>query len=118
MNRVLKLFFASLAALVIVDARAQPDEAPDACLIVSEIRTSEVSESGELKASLRDGREVVIELDEAGCPQLSFHGRFTYGATGGRLCPGRDYVIARSGEFCRILSIHSVTAEEEQASPD
>lgn len=97
------------------ESRAQPADHADACLIVSEILQSEIIDSESMTAGLRDGRTVKIELD-SGCPQLAYHGSYSYGATNGRLCPGRDYVIARSGEFCRILSIHPIVADDNPQS--
>ena len=83
-----------------------PSEAPGPCLIVSEIEVAEVLSNKLVVLRMRDGGRVQLHLENS-CPQLKFHGRFAYRTQGGQLCVGRDMLISRSGEPCRITDIET-----------
>lgn len=69
-----------------------------------------------MRFELRDGTKLLATLARD-CPQLKFHGRFTYQAVGGRLCAGEGRILARSGEACMISSFSTV-AELPDFQPD
>ena len=71
------------------------------CIIMSEISSSVIESDIAIRVGLRNERVVHLYLDR-GCPQLAFHQQFTFRATRGRLCVAEDYIVSRSGDFCRI----------------
>ena len=84
---------------------------PTSCIVMSEIEASVIESDIAIRVALRDARVVHINLDR-GCPQLAFHQRFTYRATRGRLCAAEDFIISRSGDFCRIESLEISDASD------
>ncbi len=86
-----------------------PSETPRPCIVVSEIEDSSVLTNTVVALKMRDGRRLRMHLENS-CPQLKFHGHFAFRAQKGQLCVGRDILIARSGEPCRIIDIET-TAE-------
>ena len=83
-----------------------PSETPQPCIIVSEIEESSVLTNTVVALKMRDGRRLRMHLENS-CSQLKFHGRFAFRAEGGQLCVGRDMLISRSGEPCRIIDIET-----------
>jgi hypothetical protein len=83
-----------------------PREAPQPCIIVSEIEESSVLTNTIVALKMRDGRRLRMHLENS-CSQLKFHGRFAFRAQGGQLCVGRDMLVARSGEPCRIIDFET-----------
>lgn len=76
------------------------------CIVVSEIEDSSVLTNTVIALKMRDGRHLRMHLENS-CPQLKFHGHFAFRAQKGQLCVGRDMLIARSGEPCRIIDIET-----------
>lgn len=74
------------------------------CIVMSEIANAVVESDISIHIRLRGKGIVHMRLDN-GCPQLAFHQKFTYQATRGQLCVAQDFVVARSGEFCRIEAL-------------
>ena len=85
-----------------------PLETPQPCIIVSEIEESSVLTNTIVALKMRDGRRLRMHLENS-CPQLKFHNRFAFRAQGGQLCVGRDTLVARSGEPCRIINFETDT---------
>ena len=83
-----------------------PSETPQPCIVVSEIEDSSVLTNTIIALKMRDGRHLRMHLENS-CPQLKFHGHFAFRAQKGQLCVGRDMLIARSGEPCRIIDIET-----------
>lgn len=83
-----------------------PSEAAQPCIVVSEIEDSSVLTDTVVALKMRDGRRLRMHLENS-CPQLKFHGHFAFRAQRGQLCVGRDMLIARSGEPCRIIDIET-----------
>ena len=83
-----------------------PSETPPPCIVVSEIEDSSVLTNTVVALKMRDGRRLRMQLENS-CPQLKFHGHFAFRAQKGQLCVGRDMLIARSGEPCRIIDIET-----------
>lgn len=83
-----------------------PSETPQPCIVISEIEESLVLTNTVVALKMRDGRRLRMHLENS-CPQLKFHGHFAFRAQRGRLCVGRDMLIARSGEPCRIIDIET-----------
>lgn len=78
-----------------------PNEAATNCVSLSTIRRTEILSDQEILLTLQN--ESRLKLSLAGsCPQLEYQGRFSYGATAGQLCSGRDRIITRSGDACLI----------------
>lgn len=76
------------------------------CVTLNTILDGEVLNGHEIRFELRDGT-ILLALLARDCPQLKFHGRFTYQAVAGRLCAGEGRIVARSGEVC-LISAFSV----------
>jgi len=102
------LFLPALATALLAGAKtaapqSEPAPArPGPCIIVSEIEVSSVVSNVLVALKMRDGRQILVHLDNS-CPQLYFHRRFAFRAQGGELCAGRDTLVSRSGEPCRIV---------------
>lgn len=91
-----------LASLVAGPAMAQSGPGP-LCITLNTITSGKIINGHEMDFELRDGTKLVATLARD-CPQLEFHGRFTYEAIGGRLCAGEGRIVARSGAACLINS--------------
>lgn len=100
-------FFARAAPLILVSLVAGPAMAQSAagptCVTLNTITSGAILNGHEMRFELRDGTKLVARLARD-CPQLEFHGRFTYEAPGGRLCTGEGRIVARSGAACLISS--------------
>ncbi len=83
-----------------------PSEMPQPCIVVSEIEDSSVLTNTVVALKMRDGQRLRMHLENS-CPQLKFHGHFAFRAQKGQLCVGRDMLISRSGEPCRIIDIET-----------
>lgn len=88
---------------------AQPD-APGRrharrCVDMDEIAGATVLGDRTIELALEDGGRMTMRFS-ADCPFLGFYQGFYYRRQpGGRLCAGRDSVIARSGGECAIEGI-------------
>lgn len=99
--------FAAGLALLAAGAAAQ-EGAPKAddgqvgnCIRVSDIRRSRVLDDESVLFDLAGGRRVLMRLKYS-CPQLAFHGYFSYEATLGQLCAELDQIVTRAGNHCPI----------------
>lgn len=80
----------------------QGRRARQACLDVDDIVAAVVTSDRSVELSLRDGEIWHMRFASA-CPALSYYQGFYYHRTqAGKLCAGRDTVIARSGGECPI----------------
>lgn len=111
------VFFLSNTGIV----AAQSDESDPAplCITLNNILAGEVESGHEIRFELRDGMKLIATLARD-CPQLKFHGRFTYDAAGGRLCTGEGRIIARGGETCLISAFTRLpdTPDADQPGKD
>lgn len=79
-----------------------------ACVDVRRVAAAQVFGDASVELTLQGGRRWRLYFEQA-CPALSFYDGFYYRrAEQGRLCAGRDAIIARSGGECAIASIMPV----------
>lgn len=71
------------------------------CIRVGDIRRSRVLDDRAILFDLAGGRRVLMRLKYR-CPQLAFHGYFSYRATLGQLCAELDHIVTRAGNHCQI----------------
>lgn len=71
------------------------------CIRVGDIRRSRVLDDSSVLFDLAGGRRVLMRLKYP-CPQLAFHGYFSYQATLGQLCTELDHIVTRAGNHCPI----------------
>lgn len=84
---------------------APPASGRAACIDVSRVAAAQVYGDAWVELTLQGGKRWRMYFEQA-CPALSFYDGFYYRrAEQGRLCAGRDAVIARSGGECAIASI-------------
>lgn len=84
---------------------APPLSGRTACIDVTRVAAAQVFGDASVELTLQGGRRWRVYFEQA-CPALSFYDGFYYRrAEQGRLCAGRDAVIARSGGECAIASI-------------
>lgn len=84
---------------------APPLSGRTACVDVSRVAAAQVFGDASVELTLQGGRRWRVYFEQA-CPALSFYDGFYYRrAEQGRLCAGRDAIIARSGGECAIASI-------------
>jgi len=82
-----------------------PREGRKRCINVDHVAGAVVFGDQAVELTLSSGKRWRMVLAQ-GCPTLSFYQGFYYRrAQAGRLCAGRDVVIARSGGECAIVSI-------------
>ena len=82
-----------------------PKEGRKRCISVDRVAGAVVFGDQAVELTLSSGKRWRMVLAQ-GCPTLSFYQGFYYRrAQAGRLCAGRDFVIARSGGECAIVSI-------------
>ena len=75
------------------------------CVDVRRVRAAQIFGDSAVELTLRGGRRWRMYFAQT-CPALSFYDGFYYrNAEQGRLCAGRDAIIARSGGECSIASI-------------
>lgn len=75
------------------------------CINVDHVAGAVVYGDQAVELTLSSGKRWRMYLAQ-GCPTLNFYQGFYYRrAQAGRLCAGRDEVIARSGGACQIVSI-------------
>lgn len=94
-------FFMAVAGVATAQSDAGETDLAPLCVTLNTILKGQVVSGHEVHFELRDGTNLVATLARD-CPQLKFHGRFTYDAVGGRLCTGEGRIVARSGEACLI----------------
>ena len=89
-----------------VSARPVPPLAGrNACVDVRRVAAAQVFGDAAVELTLQGGARWRLHFAQS-CPALSFYDGFYYRrAEQGRLCAGRDAVIARSGGECAIASI-------------
>lgn len=76
-----------------------------ACVDVRRVAAAQVFGDASVELTLQGGARWRLYFEQA-CPALSFYDGFYYRrAEQGRLCAGRDAIIARSGGECAIASI-------------
>ncbi|MGL4541504.1 MAG: hypothetical protein ACRCUI_03220 [Polymorphobacter sp.] len=87
---------------------APPRQGRKRCIDVTHVAGAVVIGDQAVELLLNGGQRWRMHLAQ-GCPTLSFYQGFYYRrARAGKLCAGRDVVIARSGGECAIVSIVAV----------
>jgi hypothetical protein len=87
---------------------APPKAGRKRCINVEHVAGAIVYGDQAVEMTLSNGQRWRMYLAQ-GCPTLSFYQGFYYRrAQAGKLCAGRDVVIARSGGECNIVSIMPV----------
>lgn len=82
-----------------------PASGRTACVDIGRVAAAQVFGDASVELTLQGGRRWRMYFAQA-CPALSFYDGFYYRrAEQGRLCAGRDAIIARSGGECAIASI-------------
>lgn len=78
------------------------------CVDVTRVAAATIVGDRAIEITLRSGKRWRMVFAQ-GCPTLRFYQGFYYRrARTGRLCAGRDAIIARSGGECQIASIVAV----------
>lgn len=111
------VFFLVDAGIVAAQSDSADTDLAPQCITLNNILASEVASGHEVHFELRDGSRLIATLARD-CPQLKFHNRFTYDATGGRLCAGEGRVVARGGETCLISSFTQAPDAPDAAAVD
>ncbi|TRW17803.1 hypothetical protein [Glacieibacterium frigidum] len=89
---------------------APPASGRAACVDVRRVAAAQVFGDASVELTLQGGKRWRMYFAQA-CPALSFYDGFYYRrAEQGRLCAGRDAIIARSGGECAIASIVPIKA--------
>ena len=85
-----------------------PKQGRNRCIDVSHVAGAIVFGDLAVELTLRSGKRWRLTLAQS-CPTLSFYQGFYYRRSrAGKLCAGRDTIIARSGGECAIISIMPV----------
>lgn len=82
------------------------------CVSLNLIEETEILSDREVILALRDGKILALRMSES-CPQLKYHGTFTYRATAGQLCAGEDKIVTRSGDACTISTFALIDSHEK-----
>lgn len=82
------------------------------CVSLNLIQATEIFSDREIVLTLQNGEILALRMPES-CPQLKFHGSFTYRATAGRLCAGEDKIVTRSGDACTIGTFALIDSRED-----
>jgi len=90
------------------------------CIRVERIRASTVLGDRRVRLAMQDAPDLVMRLERR-CPQLAFHGFFTYEPTFGQICAAIDHIVTRAGEQCGIAGFSAAPdgaagGEEEHRS--
>lgn len=91
------------------------DPGPE-CISISLIRRAEVRSDRSVLLILRNEGRIEMVLDDA-CPQLGFQESFTYRATAGQICAGRDRIVTRAGDACLIGQFDMSPPVSEDTGP-
>jgi len=74
------------------------------CIETDEIQSYKIETDDMIRFTMKDGERLIMRL-KSYCPQLRFHGYFSYTPMNGRLCAGADEIKTRSGLPCMIGSL-------------
>lgn len=74
------------------------------CLETDNIQSYKIETDDLIRFTMKDGETVIMRL-KSYCPQLRFHGYFSYTPMNGKLCAGADEIKTRSGLPCLIGSL-------------
>ena len=88
-----------------------PPPGPD-CVYVNRIRDADFPDDRTIVLRMRGGPDVRMNLMTR-CPQLKFHGYFSYRPTLGKLCARFDRITTRSGFSCPIDSFSYITPDKD-----
>lgn len=83
------------------------------CLETDHIESYKIETDDLIRFTMTNGDKMIMRL-KSYCPQLRFHGYFSYTPMNGRLCAGADEIKTRSGLPCIIGSL--VSEEQAKAS--
>lgn len=81
---------------------ALPAEAQ--CLETDAIQSYKIETDDLIRFTMTNGDKMIMRL-KSYCPQLKFHGYFSYTPMNGRLCAGADEIKTRGGLPCIIGSL-------------
>jgi len=114
--------FAGALALGAVDATGQELPSDQAavtavgnCIRVARIRAMDVLDDRRIRLEMDGGPDILMRLERK-CPQLRFHGFFTYEPTMGQICAAIDHIVTRAGAQCVIEGFSADTGEK--SAPD
>ncbi|MEX0298073.1 MAG: hypothetical protein AB3N28_03315 [Kordiimonas sp.] len=97
-----------------VAAQNTPSPSPEAqCLETDNIESYKIETDDLIRFTMTNGDKMIMRL-KSYCPQLRFHGYFSYTPMNGRLCAGADEIKTRSGLPCIIGSL--IPESEAKAS--
>ncbi len=74
------------------------------CLETDHIESYKIETDDLIRFTMTNGDKMIMRL-KSYCPQLRFHGYFSYTPMNGRLCAGADEIKTRSGLPCIIGSL-------------
>ena len=74
------------------------------CLETDHIKSYKIETDDLIRFTMTNGNKMIMRL-KSYCPQLRFHGYFSYTPMNGRLCAGADEIKTRSGLPCIIGSL-------------
>lgn len=94
-----------VAASTSAAAQEVPSSAAEAqCIETDQIQSYKIETDDLIRFTMAGGEKLVMRL-KSYCPQLRFHGYFSYTPMNGRLCAGADEIKTRSGLPCLIGSV-------------
>lgn len=106
------IFFRSQTVVVTVrppptseaEARAMLSRGAQRCVRADRIAGATMLDDKAVELKMRGGDALRLTLAE-NCPVLGFYGGFYLSRQADRLCAGRDFLLARSGQRCGIAGI-------------
>lgn len=96
-------------------AQETPPAAEAQCLETDHIKSYKIETDDLIRFTMTNGDNMIMRL-KSYCPQLRFHGYFSYTPMNGRLCAGADEIKTRSGLPCIIGSLVPETTSGAQQS--
>ncbi len=101
-----------------VPVTAQADRADESighCVRTNRIRQTRILDDQTILLEMAGDSTLVMHLKHR-CPQLSFHGFFSYEPTLGQLCAELDHIVTRAGFHCDISHFSLYEKDNETKS--
>lgn len=92
------------APMTEAEARSMLARGSQRCVRADRIASAMMVDDRAIELKMRGGNALRLTLAE-NCPVLGFYGGFYLSRQADRLCAGRDFLLARSGQRCGITEI-------------